>query len=223
VRTEPGGAEPGYTLLSTKLNVPSVRTNLVTRQRLMGRWDEGTPGKLTLVCAPAGFGKSTLLGDWILRSGLAVGWVSLDEDDNDPARFLSYLAAALQSAAPNTGENVGSLLRSPQLPTRAVLTDLVKEIAAVPKDFALVLDDYHLVEHEAGHATLAFVLEHLPPQMHLVIASRTDPSLPLSRLLARGDLTRLAASDLRFTREAAAEFLSEVMGLGWASIFLPTT
>jgi LuxR family maltose regulon positive regulatory protein len=105
---------------------------------------------------------------------------------------------------------VGSLLRSPQPPTRAVLTDLVNEIAAVPKDFALVLDDYHLVVDEAVQATLAFVLEHLPPQMHLVIASRTDPPLPLSRLLARGDLTRLATSDLRFTREEAAEFLSEV-------------
>ena len=206
-------AQPAYALVTTKLNVPSVRTNLVTRLRLIRHLEEATRGRLTLVCAPAGFGKSTLLGDWILRSGLAVGWVSLDQDDNDPARFFSYLVAALRNAAPTTGEKAGSLLHSPQPPTRALLTDLVNEAAAVPKDFAIVLDDYHVIEDEAVHATLAFLLEHLPPQMHLVVASRTDPPLLLSRLLASGDLTRLAASDLRFTPEEAAEFLSEVMGL----------
>jgi LuxR family maltose regulon positive regulatory protein len=207
------GAQTGYALLSTKLNVPSVRTNLVTRPRLFGRLDEGIRGKLTLVCAPAGFGKSTLLGDWILRSGLPVGCVSLDTDDNDPSRFLSYLAAALQSAAPDIGEGVNTLHRSPHPPTRAVLTNLLNEVATVPRNFVIVLDDYHLIEEEAVHATLAFVLEHLPPRMHLVVASRTEPPLPLSRLLARGDLTKLAASDLRFTPEEAAEFLGEVMGL----------
>jgi ATP/maltotriose-dependent transcriptional regulator MalT len=121
--------------------------------------------------------------------------------------------AALQTAAPDIGESVSTLACSPQPPTRANLTDLVNDIASVPEDLALVLDDYHLVEDEAVHATLAFLLEHLPPRMHLIIASRTDPSLPLSRLLARGDLTRLAASDLRFTPEEAADFLSEEMDL----------
>jgi LuxR family maltose regulon positive regulatory protein len=205
--------QAGYALLTTKLNVPTFRANLVTRPRLIRQLDEGTRGKLTLVCAPAGFGKSTLLGDWVLRAGLPVGWVSLDQDDNDPSRFLSYLAAALQTAAPKMSEITSSLLRSPQAPTRAILTDLVNEAAAVPEDFALVFDDYHLIEDEGAHATLAFLLEHLPSRMHLVIASRTEPHLPLPRLLARGDLTRLTASDLRFTPEEAAEFLGEVMSL----------
>jgi LuxR family maltose regulon positive regulatory protein len=213
VQRDAGDARPGYALLDTKLNVPSVRTNLVTRPRLLRRLDEGATGNLTLVCAPAGFGKSTLLGDWILRRGLAVGWVSLDEDDNDPARFLSYLAAALQSAAPDIGESASKLIGSPQPPTRVILTTLVNEVAAVPKDFALVLDDYHLIEDEAVHGALAFLLQHLPPQMHLVVASRTEPPLPLSRLLAGGDLTNLTASDLRFTYEEAADFLGDAMGL----------
>ena len=206
-------APSGYALLTTKLNVPTFRANLVTRPRLIRHLDEGIRGKLTLVCAPAGFGKSTLVGDWVLGTGLPVGWVSLDRDDNDPSHFLSYLAAALQTVAPNIGENAGSLVRSPQPPTRANLTDLLNEAAAVPEDFALVLDDYHLIEDEEVHATLTFLLEHLPSRMHLVIASRTEPPLPLSRLLARGDLTRLAASDLRFTPGETAEFLGEVMGL----------
>ncbi len=183
----------------------------MTRPRLIGRLDEGIGGKLTLVCAPAGFGKSTLLGDWILRCGLPVGWISLDNDDNDPARFLAYLAAALQTAAPDIGAR--SLLDSPRPPTRALLTDLVNEAATVPNDFALVLDDYHLIEDEAVHAALAFLLEHLPPQMRLVVASRAEPPLPLARMLARGHLTRLTAKDLRFTPEETASFLNEAMGL----------
>lgn len=117
-RTASAGAQTGYALLTTKLNVPSVRTGLVTRPRLFGRLDDGVKGKLTLVCAPAGFGKSTLLGDWILRSGIPVGWISLDEDDNEPSRFLSYLVAALQSAAPDIGKRASSLLDSPQPPSR---------------------------------------------------------------------------------------------------------
>jgi LuxR family transcriptional regulator, maltose regulon positive regulatory protein len=210
-RRQSAGAQPGYTFLTTKLNVPSTRTNLVTRPRLIERLDEGIGGKLTLVCAQAGFGKTTLLGNWILRSRLPVGWISLDNDDNDPARFLAYLAAALQTAAPDIGEDVRSLLDSPRPPSRALLTDLVNEAAAVPNDFALALDDYHLIEDESVHATLAFLLEHLPPQMHLVVASRTEPPLPLARLLARGDLTRLTASDLRFTPAEAADFLRDAM------------
>jgi LuxR family transcriptional regulator, maltose regulon positive regulatory protein len=205
--------QPGYALLTTKLNVPTTRTNLVTRQRLIERLDEGASGKLTLVCAPAGFGKTTLLGNWILGSGLPVGWPSLDKDDNDPARFLSYLAAALQSAASDIGQSTRSLIDSPQPPNRAVLTALVNEIAAVPKVCALVLDDYHLIDDEAVHATLVFLLDHLPPQMHLVVASRAESPLPLSRLLAGGDLTKLAAPDLRFTTGEAAGFLNEALGL----------
>lgn len=184
-RRDSAGSQPAYALLTTKLNVPSVRPNLVSRPRLIRRLDEATKRKLTLVCAPAGFGKSTLLGDWVLRSSLPVGWVSLDREDNDPARFLSYLAAALETAVPDVGENTRSLLCTPQSPSRRVLTDLVNEVAAVPTDFALVLDDYHLIEDEAVHAALAFLLEHLPPQMHLVIASRTEPPLSLKATCRR--------------------------------------
>ena len=212
-RRQSAGAQPGYTFLTTKLNVPSTRTNLVTRPRLIERLDEGIWGKLTLVCAPAGFGKTTLLGDWILRSGLPVGWISLDNDDNDPARFLAYLAAALQTAAPDIGEDVRSLLDSPRPPSRALLTDLVNEAAAVGNDFALVLDDYHLIEDEAVHAALAFLLQHLPPQVHFVIASRTEPPPPLARLLVGGHLTEITARELRFTSEEASDFLGNVMGL----------
>ena len=209
VLRDSGDVPPEYSLLTTKLNVPSTRTNIVTRSRLLRRLDEGTSRKLTLISAPAGFGKTTVLGDWILRSALPVGWISLDAEDNDPARFLSYLVAALRTVEAVIGQDE----TSSRLPTRTVLTDLVNEIAAVPEDFAIVLDDYHLIEDETVHATLGFLLEHLPPQMHLVIAGRTEPPLPLSRLLAGGDLMKLTASDLRFTSGEAADFLDEAMGL----------
>jgi LuxR family maltose regulon positive regulatory protein len=209
-----GGAKLEDQLLATKLYAPTTRTNLVTRLRLTARLDEGVRGKLILVCAPAGFGKSTLLSEWVLGSELPVGWLSLDEGDNDPARFLSYMIAAIRTVEADIGERALSLLRSSQLvPTQVVLTMLVNELAAVPHDLALILDDYHLIENEAVHTALAFLLEHLPPQTHLVIASRTDPPLPLTRLLAGGQLTKLTASDLRFTSEEAGAFLTEAMGL----------
>jgi LuxR family maltose regulon positive regulatory protein len=176
--------------------------------------DEGVSGKLTLVCAPAGFGKTTLLSEWVLRSESPVGWLSLDGRDNDPTRFLSYVVTAIQTVVADTGEDALSLLRSPQpVPIQVVLTALVNELAAVPHDLALVLDDYHVIDDEAVHAAVAFLLEHLPPQMHLIVASRTDLPLALSRLLAGGNLTRLSNSDLQFTPEEAAAFLNDAMGL----------
>jgi LuxR family transcriptional regulator, maltose regulon positive regulatory protein len=176
--------------------------------------DEGVSGKLTLVCAPAGFGKTTLLSEWVLRSESPVGWLSLDGRDNDPTRFLSYVVTAIQTVVADTGEDALSLLRSPQpVPIQVVLTALVNELAAVPHDLALVLDDYHVIDDEAVHAAVAFLLEHLPPQMHLIVASRTDLPLALSRLLAGGNLTRLSDSDLLFTPEEAAAFLNDAMGL----------
>jgi LuxR family maltose regulon positive regulatory protein len=204
---------PGEGLLATKVYAPRPRANLVTRQRLLDLLHEGTRGKLTVVSAPAGFGKTTLLGEWVLRSGLPVGWLSLDSGDNDAARFFAHLVAALRSVEASIGDDETSRLRSNQPPTRANMTALVNEIAATPHDLALVLDDYHLVEDESVHAAFTFLLDYLPPQMHLVIATRTEPPLPLSRLLARGDLTRLTASDLRFTSEEAADFLGDAMGL----------
>jgi LuxR family maltose regulon positive regulatory protein len=186
-----------------------------------------TPGfarKLTLISAPAGFGKTTLVSDWLrdLRSRTAkegqsdyrTVWVSLDEGDNEPTRFLAYLIAGLQTIEAHVGKRALSILRSPQPPpTEAVLTSLINDIAAIPGQIILVLDDYHTIDVPPIHDTLAFLLEHLPPQMHLVIATRVDPPLPVPRLRARGQLTELRATDLRFASSESAEFLNQVMGL----------
>ncbi|HET9927893.1 MAG TPA: tetratricopeptide repeat protein, partial [Rubrobacter sp.] len=169
---------------------------------------------LTLISAPAGFGKTTLLGEWVAGCERPAAWLSLDEADSDPTRFLAYLVAALQTIAPNIAEGVLGMLQSPQPPpTEAVLTTLLNETATIEDDLALVLDDYHVIDVRAVDDALAFVLEHLPPRMHLIISTREDPHLPLARLRARGQLGELRAADLRFTPSEAAEFLEGVMGL----------
>ena len=201
-------------LLSTKLFTPPVRNNLVPRPRLVGRLNEGLEGKLTLISAPAGFGKTTLVSEWIAGCGLPVAWLSLDEGDNDPNRFLTYLVTALQTVAANIGDGVLAVLQAPQPPSiESILTALLNEITTIQDNFILVLDDYHVVDSKPVDNVLTFLLEHLPPQMHLVIASREDPHLPLARLRARGQLTELRATDLRFTPAEATDFLNEVMGL----------
>ncbi len=201
-------------ILATKLYVPPPRPNAVLRPRLTERLDEGLHRKLTLISAPAGFGKTTLLGEWVAGCERPAAWLSLDEGDSDPTRFLAYLVAALQTIAPNIGEGVLGTLQSPQPPpTESILTALLNEIATVQDDLVLVLDDYHVIDATPVDDALAFLLEHLPPQMHLVIATREDPHLPLARLRARGQLAELRAADLRFTPSEAAEFLKGVMGL----------
>jgi LuxR family transcriptional regulator, maltose regulon positive regulatory protein len=203
-------------ILATKLFIPPPRAKIVSRPSLIARLDEGlTAGsRLTLISAPAGFGKTTLVSEWVAGCERPVAWLSLDEGDNDPIRFLTYLVAALQTNAPNIGEGVLAILQSPQLPPiESILTALLNEITTIQDRFVLVLDDYHLIDSTAVDHALAFLLEHLPPQMHLVIASREDPNLPLARLRARGQLTELRAADLRFTSAEAAEFLNQVMGL----------
>ncbi|MGZ6316620.1 MAG: LuxR C-terminal-related transcriptional regulator [Anaerolineales bacterium] len=203
-------------LLSTKFYVPSARAPGVSRPCLIERLNEGlsASGKLTLISAPAGFGKTTLVSEWIAGCGRPVAWLSLDEGDNDPARFLTYLIAALQTILANIGEGLLGVLQSPQPPsTESVLTSLLNEITVLPDNFLLVLDDYHVVDSKSVDEALTFLLEHLPPQMHLVIATREDPRFPLARLRARGQLTELRAADLRFTPSEAAEFLNQVMGL----------
>jgi LuxR family maltose regulon positive regulatory protein len=200
----------------------------VPRPRLIERLNEGlhrTPG-VTLISAPAGFGKTTLVSEWVQAMGsatppIAAAWLSLDEGDNDTTRFLTYLVAALQTIATrqgtvgNIGEGVLSALQSPQPPpTEAVLTSLINEVAAVPDRIILVLNDYHIIESSPVDGALTFLLEHLPPQMHLIIATREDPHLPLARLRVRDQLTELRAADLRFTPGEAATFLNQVMGLG---------
>jgi LuxR family maltose regulon positive regulatory protein len=201
-------------LLSTKFYVPHARPNGVSRPRLIERLNEGLHRKLTLISAPAGFGKTTLVSEWVTGRERPVAWLSLDEGDNDPTRFLAYLVAALQTIMPNIGERVLGVLQSPQPPsTESILTSLLNEITTLPDHFILVLDDYHVVDAKSVDQALTFLLEHLPPQMHLVIATREDPHLPLARLRARGQLTELRATDLRFTPSEAAEFLNQVMGL----------
>ena len=215
-----GGAKNGYNcsmstpILTTKLYIPPVRPNAVPRQRLIARLSQGLHRKLTLIAAPAGFGKTTLLSEWAALCGRPAAWLSLDEGDSDPTRFLTYLVAALRTIVPTMGSGVLGVLQSPQLlPTEAILTVLLNDITAIPDPFVLVLDDYHVVDATSIDTALTFLLEHLPPQMHLVIATREDPPLPLARFRARGHLTELRDTDLRFTPAEAAEFLNRVMGL----------
>ena len=204
-------------LLETKLYIPKWRPGLVPRARLIERLDQGIERKLTLVSAPAGFGKSTVLAEWLAASPATerpAAWVSLDQSDNDPAFFWAYFIAALQTIRSGVGGNALSLLHSPQPPPiESVLTTFINEINAIEDDFALILDDFHVIDAQPVHSAIAFLLDHLPPQMHLLIAGRADPPLPLSRLRGSGELTELRASDLRFTPDEAAAFLNEVMGL----------
>jgi LuxR family maltose regulon positive regulatory protein len=208
-------------LLATKFYIPQVTPELVSRPRLIERLKTGLLRKLTLISAPAGFGKTTVLSEWIHQSEGAeshvrppVAWVSLDRGDNDPALFWAYFIAALQTIEENIGDSTLGALQSPQPPLiESILTTLINEIAAVPDHFTLVLEDYHLIESQAIHDALAFLLDHLPQQMHLVIATRADPPLPLALLRGRGQLTEIRAADLRFTLDETAAFLNEAMEL----------
>ena len=204
-------------LLETKLYVPKWRPGLVSRPRLIERLDQGIERKLTLVSAPAGFGKTTVLAEWLAATPASerpAAWVSLDQSDNDPALFWAYFIAALQTVQSGVGESALSLLRSPQPPPIEVLLGtLLNEITTIPHDFALILDDYHVIDAQPVHSAINFLLDHLPPQMHLIIAARADPPLPLGRLRGRGELTELRASDLRFTPDEASAFLNDLMGL----------
>jgi LuxR family maltose regulon positive regulatory protein len=211
-------------ILATKLFIPSPRPGIVSRPRLVERLNGGLAAgrKLSLISASAGFGKTTLVSEWIAGCKRPTAWLSLDEGDNDPTRFLIYVVAALQTLAlsrvegiaANIGAGVLAALQSLQPPSiESILTILLNEIAAISGSFILVLDDYHLIDAKPVDEALTFLLEHQPPQMHMVIATREDPPLPLARLRARGELTELRAADLRFTPAEAAEFLNRMMGL----------
>jgi LuxR family maltose regulon positive regulatory protein len=202
------------TILTTKLYVPPPRPNVVHRPRLIERLNEGLHHNLTLISAPAGFGKTTLISAWVTGLARPAAWLSLDEEEKTPTRFLTYLIAALQTIAAPLGAEALSLLQASQPPPpEAILTALLNEITTLPDPFVLVLDDYHMVDANAVDVALTYLVERLPPRMHLVIATREDPHLPLSRLRARGRLTELRAADLRFTPSEAAVFLTQVMGL----------
>ncbi len=201
-------------ILATKLYIPPPQPKVVFRLRLIERLNEGLHRKVTLVSAPAGFGKTTLVSEWVAGCERPIAWLSLDEGDNAHPRFLTYLVAALQTIAPNIGEEVLAVLQSPlPPPIESTLTTLLNEIATIPDNFLLVLDDYHVIDDQSVDNALTFLLKHLPPQMHLVITTREDPNLPLARLRAKSQLTELRVTELRFTPSEAAEFLNQVMGL----------
>ena len=201
-------------LLQTKLYAPPPRPPLVQRGYLLGRLRKQVACPLTLVSAPAGFGKSTLVSAWIAQSEQPAAWFALDEDDNDPTRFLTYLIAALQTCQPNLGETALALLAVPQaLPVKTILTLLLNELGTLLAPLTLVLDDYHLITAQPIHDALIFLIDHLPPQLRLIITSRIDPPLPLARWRVRSQLTDVRADDLRFTAQETATFLNDVMEL----------
>lgn len=201
-------------ILATKLYVPLSRTKVVPRPRLIEQLNEGLNRKLTLVSASAGFGKTTLVGDWIAGCERPAAWLSLDQGDNDAKRFLSHFVAALQTIEESFGRGSVNALQSPQPPsTETILTMLLNDISAYPHPFVLVLDDYHQIDAEWLGDSITFLLDHLPAQMHLVITTRENPQLPLGRLRVRGHLSELREADLRFTPDEAAAFLNQAMGL----------
>jgi LuxR family maltose regulon positive regulatory protein len=196
-------------LLQTKLSIPPVRAELVPRPRLLERLNEGLEGKLTLVSAPAGFGKTTLLAYWARGCHLPVTWLSLDESDNEPVRFMAYLIASLEKVSgekkSGEGPDAGKI-------SKDWLTNIINQLAGKPIRFILLLDDYHTIANQQNHKTITFLIENMPPQMHLVIASRADPPLSLARLRGGGQLNELRSTDLRFTGEESAAFLHKVLG-----------
>jgi LuxR family maltose regulon positive regulatory protein len=219
-----GGLERGersealsVTLLRTKLYIPPVRVDLVPRPHLVQRINDGLRYPAMLISASAGFGKTTLLSEWHTSSegsGVALGWLSLDEDDNDFVRFMLYLIGALETLKANVGDDALALLQSTQTPgPKMVLTPLINALSRITSDLAVVLDDYHCITSSSIHEAVTFLLEHLPPQVHIIIACRADPPLPLARLRARGLLFELRADDLRLTPDEAAMFLRQTFGL----------
>ena len=206
-------------LIATKLFIPKVRPQCVTRSRLVERLRRGAQSRLTLVSAPAGFGKTTLLAEWL--GGLqgeecSVAWVSLDAADGDPATFWAYVLSSLQSAVPDIGSSApaSEFIASPGVSTESMLTTVLNDLTLASVDVWLVLDDYHLVDNIEVATGMVFLLEHLPPQVHVMISTRADPSLPLARWRARGELVEVRAADLRFTSEEAGTYLNETAGLG---------
>jgi LuxR family maltose regulon positive regulatory protein len=217
-------------ILVTKLFIPPTRAKLVHRPDLIEHLNNGLDRKLSLLSAPAGFGKTTLVSHWVENllndseindHPIQVAWLSLDEDDNDPVRFQTYFITALNQIKEinaDLGQGALRMLQSPQPPSaNAVLTSLINELAALPEKIILVLDDYHLIETKQIHQIIVYLLENLPPQLHLVIVTRQDPPLSLGRLRARNQITELRAVDLRFISSEAAEFLNQIMGLNLSS------
>ena len=203
-----------YPLIQTKFGIPSSRPVLVSRKRLIERLNAGLDGKITVISAPAGYGKTTLGVEWLRSVKRPVTWLSLDEGDNDPARFMAYLIAALQMVDEQFGYETRSLLQSPEPPAANILmTTLLNDITAIGLPFILAIDDYQVIQTRSIHDLLNFLVAHQPDQMHLVLVSREDPPFPLPHLRARGQVTEIRQEDLRFTTKECAEFLESLMGL----------
>lgn len=204
-------------LLATKLYIPPPRRHVIARLRLVQQLQAGLQGKLTLISAPAGFGKTTLVSAWqatLTGSAGPLGWISLDAGDQEPLRFWSYVALALDRLLPGAGSTaLAQLQASYPPPIETIVLQLLNALSALTTDMVLVLDDYHLIDTLSIHQTLVFLIDHLPPRLHLAIITRTDPPLPLSRWRSRGELTELRANELRFTTDEAAAYLDDVMGL----------
>ena len=202
-------------LLQTKLHTPTPRSGLVTRPHLCDRLTEGAECALTLLSAPAGFGKTTLLAEWLAQAGAAergAAWVSLEDGDNDPAVFWSYVVTALDAATNGLAASARAAVETSQASAETLLPTLVNDLNGLPRDITLVLDDFHVIESRAVLDGLSFLLEHLPPRLRLVIASRADPSMPLARLRARGQLAEVRVADLRFTVDEAGTYLERALG-----------
>ncbi len=208
-----GDAGHDNSLMRTKLYRPRTTGDVIPRVRLIERLNDGLSGIVTLVCAPVGFGKTTLLAEWVQTSDRLTAWLSLDEDDNELRVFVRSLTAALQSVFPDAGEATASLLKAPQFPpAEHVATLLINDLADLPLDMILVLDDYHLIRNSEVHTLLDLLIRHLPPQLHLVLATRSDPPLPLARWRAKGYVHELRSVDLRFTLAETEVFLTCVLG-----------
>ncbi len=204
---------PAAPLLSTKLFIPRLRSPLVARPQLLQILEQVVARKLTLVSAPGGFGKTALLSQWAAASEVRRGWVSLTETDNDPATFWAYVAAALERVEEGLGRDLQAMLRSEPSPG-TLWTACISGVSEYPCDFVLVLDDYHMIVNPQIHRAVSSLIEHLPPQMHLVISGRADPPISLARLRAAGELLEIRTQELRFSQEEAAVLLNQIKGLG---------
>jgi LuxR family maltose regulon positive regulatory protein len=208
----PGAPPERDQVVATKITIPRVRSGILQRARLLDALDRAGGTGLTLVCTPAGFGKTTLVAEWARNAELPVAWVSLDQDDNDPARFWRYVVAAVQRSG--VREGLPSIVDSLSgASSEGIAGAVINAIAGLAQELVLVLDDYHAVESRSIHEGMAFLLDHLPPELHVVVASRSDPPFPLARLRVQGRLTELRAADLRFTSQESQAFLREVEGL----------
>ena len=208
-------------LLATKLHRPAPPARRVQRSQLVERLNEGLAAgrRLTLVSAPAGFGKTTCVGEWLKDVPLPVAWLSLEPADDDEGRFFAYLVAALQSVDENLGRELADLLRAGQTPPVAALTTtLLNDIHSLQRDLILVLDDFHVIRERAILDALARLIAGGPDQLHLVLVTREDPLLPLARLRANDQMTEIRAADLRFSRREAAHLLNELMELSLSEV-----